>query len=141
MRQQLLTLLFAIAVFPSINAQRHILSSQAPTDVLEGLLVDPMAYHPVPTAREGYWQTIPQAMRNDYVRLGEQYLNKPWKPIPDSLFARFKADGNRSDYEERYYALRRQLACLVMADVADHQGRFTADVASGLHYFMKETWI
>lgn len=140
MRQQLLTLLFAIAVFPSINAQRHILSSQAPTDVLEGLLVDPMAYHPVPTAREGYWQTIPQAMRNDYVRLGEQYLNKPWKPIPDSLFARFKAYGNRSDYEERYYALRRQLACLVMADVADHQGRFTADVARGLHYFMKETW-
>ena len=104
MRPQLLTLLFAIAVFPSINAQRHILSSQAPTDVLEGLLVDPMAYHPVPTAREGYWQTIPQAMRNDYVRLGEQYLNKPWKPIPDSLFARFKAYGNRSAGEIKPYS-------------------------------------
>lgn len=141
MRCQLLTLLFAVAVFQSVNGQRHILSSQAPTDVLEDLLVDPMAYHPVPTANESYWQTtFPQEMRNDYVRLGEQYLNKPWQPIPDSLFARFKADGNRSDYEEKYYALRRQLACLVMADVADHQRRFTADVACGLHYFMKETW-
>ena len=95
-----------------------------------------------PTAADGYWRhQVPAAMRRDYARLAEQYRSADWAPIPDSLFAEFRKNGNRTRFEEASFSKRRQLACLVMGEIMQHKGRFLPAVRRGLHYFMEqEPW-
>lgn len=84
---------------------------------------------------------VPQEMRQDYIRLGKLYMDKPWKAIPDSVFAEFRTTGNRTHYEAMSFGIRTQFACLVMAEIMEHKGRFLPSIQQGLHYFIeKEPW-
>lgn len=100
------------------------------------------AFAPFPKARDSYWRKrVPQVMRRDYIRLGEEYASKPWRKIPDTVFAEFRTTGNRTNYEDSCFSRRRQLACLVMAEIMEHRGRFMPDICRGLHYFLEqEPW-
>lgn len=84
--------------------------------------------------------SVPQVMLDSYVRYGEQYLGKPWKALPTTVFARFRKDGNRTEYETLCFERRRQLAALVMAEVAEGKDRFMPDIIDGLNVLMEETW-
>lgn len=99
-------------------------------------------FAPFPKAADGYWRKqVPREMRLDYVRLGNQYIGKPWNAIPDSIFAEFRTNGNRTNYEALSFGIRTQFACLVMAEIMEHRGRFISSICQGLHYFMeKEPW-
>ena len=101
-----------------------------------------LAFAPFPTASDKYWRKqVPREMRGDYIRLGEQYLGKPWEAIPDSIFAEFRTNGNRTHYEALSFGIRMQFACLVMAEIMEQKGRFLPSIRQGLHYFMeKEPW-
>lgn len=85
-------------------------------------------------------ESLPQAMRDSYVHYGEQYLGKEWKTLPTTVFARFKKDGNRTEYEGICFERRRQLAALVMAEIAEGKNRFLPDIINGLNVMMEETW-
>ncbi len=100
------------------------------------------AFSPFPKAADAYWRKqVPQAMRMDYVRIGEENRGKSWGKISDSIFAEFRSTGNRTNYEDSCFERRCQLACLVMAEVMDYRGRFMTDICQGLHYFIdKEPW-
>lgn len=99
-------------------------------------------FSPFPAAADSYWQQqVPEAMRQDYIGLGNGYLGKPWRQIPNEVFAEFRTNGNRTNYEDSCFARRTQFACLVMAEVMEHKGRFMADIRDGLHYFLDaEPW-
>lgn len=87
------------------------------------------------------WNAVPEEMRNDYIRLGEQYLNSAWEAIPDSVFAEFRTNGNRTRYEVASFGIRTQFACLVMAEMMEGKARFVPSICQGLHYFLeKEPW-
>lgn len=95
-----------------------------------------------PTAANSYWKKhVPEAMRNDYIRLGNQYKGIEWKAINPSLFAEFKTNGNRTNYETESFAVRKRFTCLVMAEIMQHKGIFIPDIQKGLHYFIEqEPW-
>lgn len=97
---------------------------------------------PFPKASDEYWRKeVPAKMRKDYVRLGNLYKAKSWDAIPDSLFAEFRTNGNRTNYEAQCFNIRTQFACLVMAEIMEHKGHFMLPICQGLHYFMeKEQW-
>ncbi len=97
---------------------------------------------PFPKASDEYWRKeVPAKMRKDYVRLGNLYKAKSWDAIPDSLFAEFRTNGNRTNYETQCFNIRTQFACLVMAEIMEHKGRFIPSICQGLHYFLeKESW-
>ncbi|WP_337564868.1 heparinase II/III family protein [Segatella sp.] len=97
---------------------------------------------PFPKAGDKYWQKqVPLAMRNDYIRLGNLYQKKPWNAIPNSMFAEFRTNGNRTRYEEASFGIRKQFVCLVMAEIMQGRGRFLPSIRKGLHYFIeKEPW-
>ena len=99
-------------------------------------------FAPFPKAADSYWRRqVPVQMRNDYIQLGNEYLNKPWNAIPNSMFAEFRANGNRTRYEAASFGIRKQFACLVMAEIMQGKGRFLPSIRKGLHYFMeKEPW-
>lgn len=68
-----------------------------------------------------------------YIDLGEKYIDSPWNTIPLAIFAEYKSNGNRINYESRYMTIRKQLSCLVMAEIMEHQGRFIK------HYWRTKT--
>ena len=79
-------------------------------------------------------------VRESYIRYGEQYAGKPWLSPSARLFSEFKTNGNRTRYEAATFAKRRQLAALVMAEVAEGKGRFMGDIIDGLMSTLEETW-
>lgn len=99
-------------------------------------------YKPFPKASDKYWRKqVPKVMRDDYIRLGNQYMAKPWNAIPNQVFAQFRTNGNRTNYEAASFGIRTQFACLVMAEIMQHKGRFLPAIRKGLHYFIeKEPW-
>lgn len=99
-------------------------------------------FAPFPKAGDQYWRKqVPEAMRKDYIRLGDSCVNMPWEAIPDKVFAEFRTNGNRTHYEEMSFGIRKQFVCLVMAEIMQGKGRFLPSICRGLHYFMeKEPW-
>ena len=84
---------------------------------------------------------MPAAMRNEYILLGSRYFSKPWTPIKPELFAEFRNNGNRTNFEAESFAKRKQMTCLVMAEIMQQKGRFIPDICRGLHYFIEdELW-
>ena len=94
--------------------------------VLSSIVVKAQAFFmPFPKAGDKYWQKqVPVAMRKDYIHLGDSCLKKPWNAIPDSLFAEFRTNGNRTNYEAASFGIRKQFVCLVMAEIMQGRGRF-----------------
>ena len=111
--------------------------------VLSSMVMSAQAFFaPFPKASDKYWQKqVPLVMRNDYIRLGNLYRSKPWDAIPNSMFAEFRTNGNRTRYEAASFGIRKQFVCLVMAEIMQGKGRFLPSIRKGLHYFMeKEPW-
>ena len=79
-------------------------------------------------------------IRDSYISFGQQFAGKPWTSPSAQLFAEFRTNGNRTRYEQATFAKRRQLAALVMAEVAEGKGRFMGDIVDGLTSTMEETW-
>lgn len=99
-------------------------------------------FAPFPKAGDQYWRKqVPEAMRKDYIRLGDSCVNMSWEAIPNEVFAEFRTTGNRTHYEEMSFGIRRQFVCLVMAEIMQGKGHFLPSICRGLHYFMeKEPW-
>lgn len=108
---------------------------------LDEVLINPKKFAPVPPAKDPFWTgVIPAQIREGYIKLGRQYLRMDWRAIPNSLFSDFKRTGNRKNYETPYFEKRRQMSCLVMAEIMDQQGAFLEDIDKGLRYFISEVW-
>ena len=86
-------------------------------------------FAPFPKAGDRYWRKqVPEAMRKDYIRLGDSCVNMPWEAIPNKVFAEFRTTGNRTHYEEMSFDIRRQFVCLVMAEIMQGKGRFLPSI-------------
>lgn len=109
--------------------------------MLEEYLVRPGEFKPLPQANSTYWrEKIPPLMRMSYIRVGEEYLGKPWAELSLPLFAEFKTNGNRTRYETVCFEKRRQLGCLAMAEIMEGNGRFIDDIIHGLQSMIDEIW-
>lgn len=104
-------------------------------------LISSDSFYPIPQAKDSFWQqTIPHEMRSDYINLGLSYKGARWEQISDSVFSEFHIIGNRVNYERLSFALRRQMACLVIAEIMENKGHFLEDILNGLDYFIQEIW-
>ena len=108
---------------------------------LDEMLVQPQQFEPLPRVDNAFWRdSLPAEMRQSYIGYGERELGKPWPSLPYSMFAQFKENGNRVNYEALCFEKRRHLAVLVMAEVAEGKGRFVRDIVDGIGSFCEETW-
>lgn len=104
-------------------------------------LIPSDCFTPIPQAKDSFWQqALPLEMRSDYIRLGHSYKGAKWEQISDSIFCEFRTIGNRVNYERLSFALRRQMACLVMAEIMENKGFLIEDILKGLDYFVQEIW-
>ncbi len=111
------------------------------TAKLDSLLKHPGQFEPLPRCDNAFWHdSLPLEMRSSYIEYGEHELGKPWPTLPYSVFAQFKTNGNRVNYEALCFEKRRHLAVLVMAELCEGRGRFVPDIVDGLGAFCEETW-
>ncbi len=88
-----------------------------------------------------FWQdSLPETMRKSYISFGKQYAGKAWNTLPATVFAEYKKSGNRVHYEQLMFEKRRQLAALVMAELAEGKRNFMPDIIDGLQSTLEETW-
>ena len=133
--------MLCLAVCIGISAQERIFSTMFNRQMLDSIMVQPGKYAPLPQAGDKYWtDSVPQSVRKSYIEYGEQYLGKPWQSLPATVFAEFKTNGNRVNFEALTFQKRRQLAALVMAEVAEGKGRFMPDIINGLWSTLEESW-
>lgn len=132
-------LTFCYSGYASPN--KNVFSTWYNDSFLEKVLPLPETFIPVPSADNECWRKeIPYSMREDYIKLGELYAGDSWENIDDSIFAEYSINGNRSNFESQYFEIRRKMACLVMAEIFEYEGRFINNILGGLRYFKEETW-
>lgn len=121
--------------------KRSMLSGPYPASVVRNVLVAQSEWRPFPRAEErAGWVSLPQKVRNDIVRRGEQYLNFKWPSLPATVFLEFERTGNRSNYQNLCKKRRTALASLVLAECMEGRGRFLDDIVNGIWAICEETY-
>jgi len=92
------------------------------------------------------WKTAgPKSRRalifKNHIEQAEELLKEPIPQPTASLFMEFVRIGNRANYEKVYFARRKNLVTLVIAECAEYKGRFLDRIADYLWEITAEhTW-
>ena len=122
---------------------KDLLSSSFPLEALKTIVVPRERWHPYPKADEREaWRDIPEAVRQAHIEKGKAALGYQWSALPASLFLEYARNGNRSEFEKKYFDRRHTLERLVTAECMEGQGRFTEDIVNGLWAICEESsWV
>jgi hypothetical protein len=85
------------------------------------------------------WQALPGDLRAALVAAGEAALSGDWPALPATLYLGYTRNGNRVDFETVYFARRRRLNDLVLAECVEWQGRFLDAIVDGLWAIAEES--
>lgn len=134
-----LTIMGFTVKLPAQNVSRHF-SAYSET-LLDSWLPKPGDAYLLEDGSSPFWKdSVPQAVRDSYITLGNKFRGKAWTQIPQKTFAEYKQTGNRRNYETQEEGYRRQLAALAMAEIMEQRKHFITDIRNGLHYYMNTTW-
>lgn len=111
-------------------------------DVIGTVLAPIHVYEPVPAAaRRDAWLALDDGVRSFWIREAEACLGMEWPALPATLYMDYVRTGNRSRYQEPYFARRKALVRLVMAECMEYEGRFLDDIVNGIWAMCEEsTW-
>lgn len=109
-------------------------------DIYESYLGKLFDFHPAaPASDRQAWERVDEIWKDKTIRLGEKYLGTSWLSIAATDFMDFSRTGDRSRYEEKYFAKRFAFNALVLAECAEDQGRFTDDIINGIFSLCEES--
>lgn len=96
-------------------------------------------FAPYPAAgRRDAWEALPEEIRTGLIKNGEEYLNFSYPSLTAVDFMEFTKSGNRNHYEKKLFLRRTALDALVLAECAEHEGRFLEDIINGLYLICEE---
>lgn len=104
-------------------------------------LVSKAAWHPYPKSQErDFWRSLPDAVRQKYIRRGEAALEYPWPSLPATLFLEVARTGNRYNYQQAYFERRAKVLDLVLAECMEGAGRFVDQAVNGIWLLCEESY-
>lgn len=104
-------------------------------------LVSKTDWQPYPTSQQrDFWTSLPDSVRQAYIRRGEVALAYDWPSLPATLFLEVARIGNRINYEKKYFEGRGKLVDLVLAECMEGEGRFVDAAANGLWTLLEESY-
>jgi hypothetical protein len=77
--------------------------------------------------------------RTMIITQAEACLGKEFPMIPLSLYLAYTRNGERAEFEKRYFTRRRMLSSLVLGEWVEKQGRFLDQIMDGLWMMLEET--
>lgn len=97
-------------------------------------------YEPFPPASQREkWELLPTALQKKLLLSGNRFLQYSYPHIQATDFMTFSRTGNRTAFEELYFAKRRALNALVLAECVEHQGTYMDDIINGIYSICEET--
>ncbi len=98
------------------------------------------AFVPFPDAAEKTaYRALPSTLRKRIISEGESFLDFPYPAIRATDFMRFIRTGDRSAYENLYFARRHALCGLAAAECVEQKGRFLDDIVNGIFTLCEES--
>jgi hypothetical protein len=140
----LAALVCATALSTTLPAeQRNILTGSTSPTTLSRDIIPLGDWHPFPKASErDQWNTLPEELRNAYIKRGEQSLEYEWPNLPATVYLEFSQNGNRSNYQSIVGRRRRARMNLVLAECVEGKGRFIEQIVNGVWATCEETsWV
>lgn len=109
----------------------------------DSLIVCDGSWLPYPVYEDrAAWDEFFGHSKTDIIAGGERYLDYEWQQIPDSAYYEFIRSGDRGAMERPFFANRKALDMLALAELAEGKGRFVPAMANGLkHYSDMPTWV
>ncbi len=108
-------------------------------DVRESLVMD-RKWVPYPAyADRPAWDKFMGDAKADYIKKGEEYLDYKWKVVTASSFLEFERSGNRYAMQGPYGANSSALSCLLLAELAEGEGRFLDQIINGVYALSQMT--
>ena len=112
-------------------------------DIWESIEASPLKYQGIsglPSASDrGFWEGLDSEVRRVLLSLGEESLKAAFPVILLSDYRKFSQNGNRVDFEGKYFGRRKMLASLVLAECVEDKGRFIDKILDGLTLLLEET--
>lgn len=134
-------LTFLILQNVSAQQNRNLLADGYPFSVIKKNLINDHSWvtYPDYKDRDG-WNKLPENIRDEYIKNGEEYLNYNWQYIPASLYLEFTRSGSRAVMQKPYRENIVALEGLVMAELMEGKGRFINDIVDGVFYYCEQTY-
>jgi hypothetical protein len=92
-----------------------------------------------PSTDRAFWGKIPDASKARLIAAGEMALHTDWPVLTAKAYRAFTETGDRAGYEEAYFARRRQLNALVLAEAVEGRDRFVDGVIDGIILICEES--
>jgi len=110
------------------------------TDGLSGLGdVLPVFVPAPPGSDRAFWDAVPQELRTRLIAGGEAALLSPWSALTASAYRAFTTTGNRQGYESAYFARRRRINALALAEAVAGNGRYVDALIDGVFLVCEES--
>lgn len=78
------------------------------------------------------WDRLVGTAKGRIVSVGEKYLDYEWKTIPATAYLEYERTGDRTAMQSLYEANRKAINALMMAELAEGEGRFVDQLANGV---------
>ncbi len=102
-------------------------------DCLSGLGDVLPVFVPAPAVSDrAYWTAVPASLRSRLIADGEAALGAPWPALTARAYRAFTQTGNRVDYETDYFARRRRINALALAEAIEGEGRYIDTLIDGI---------
>ncbi len=106
---------------------------------LETILTD---FAPFPKWGDPAWQALPEEGRKHLIELAEQSATEDLPVLRATTYMDYKRNGNRTRYQDVYFARRDHLLFLLMGECAEGQGRFIDAIIDHVWAVCEEsTWV
>jgi hypothetical protein len=97
-------------------------------------------FRPCPPATDrASWLGLPEFIREQIARDGEEVAGKDYPALPATAYLDYTRSGNRARFEAAYFTRRRMLNAAVLAECAEHQGRFLDQIIDGVLLLCEES--
>jgi hypothetical protein len=88
------------------------------------------------------WNALPEEIKSFYRGDGIRLKGRDWESLTASEYLEFSRNGNRSNYQDRYFKRRGDLICLTLAECVDGQGEYLDDIINAVWLICEETsWV
>lgn len=110
------------------------------TERLAALPKDLQPFGAIPGAHDrSAWTSLPEDISARLVASGEAALDQPWPILPATTYLDYVRNGNRTRFEDLYFARRRKLNALVLAECVEYRGRFLDSIIDGIFLLCEES--
>ena len=97
-------------------------------------------FTPYPKAsNRAAWEALDNETADELIKRGKAFLGFDYPYLKATDFIEFSRTGNRVHYEDKLFIKRKALDALVLAECAEHSGRFMDDIINGIFAICDET--